>query len=255
MNHIVLKSPDEIALMAEGGVKLRRVASALVEATREGMPLKELDQLARKLMKQEGGEPAFLGYKSAWAKKPYPAAICASVNDVIVHGLPGNYRLTKGDALKIDTGLLYKGFYTDLAVTVAIGEIAPEAERLINVTRDALLLAIDQCVVGNTVGDIGFAINAYVRKNGFHVAKGLTGHGIGRALHESPVVKNEAKPGTGARLEAGMVLAIEPMVVQGSGETREVPEDESFATSDGGLSAHFEETVAITPEGPKVLTR
>lgn len=252
---ILLKTPEEIILMAEGGAKLRRVATALTDAAREGVTLKELDQLARKLMKREGGEPAFLGYKPAWARKAYGAAICASINNVIVHGLPGRYALKKGDILKIDTGMKYNGWYTDLALTVGIGEITDEAQRLIKVTRDALLLAIDQCVVGNTIGDIGFAINAYVRKNGFNVAQELSGHGIGRSLHEDPVVKNEGKPGAYARLEAGMVLAIEPMVVVGSGEILQIPSDESFATKDGGLSAHFEDTVAITVEGGVILTK
>ena len=252
---IHLKTPEEIALMREGGEKLRRVAHALAEAAHEGVALKELDKRARALMKKEGGEPAFLGYKPRWARTVYRAAICASVNEVIVHGFPNNYGLKKGDILKIDIGLKYKGWYTDLALTVPVGAITDEAERLINVTRDALLLAIDQCLVGNTVGDISFAINAYVRKHGFNVAQGLTGHGIGRNLHEDPVVKNEGKPGTGEKLKAGMVLAIEPMVVQGSGETVQVPTDESFATKDGGLSAHFEDTVAITAEGPVVLTK
>lgn len=252
---IHLKTSKEIALMREGGEKLRRVIRALATAAEEGVVLKKLDKLARALMKKEGGEPAFLGYKPAWAHKAYGAAICASVNDVIVHGFPNNYALKKGDILKIDAGLKYKDFYTDCAVTVGIGAISDEAQRLMQITRDALILAIDQCVVGNTVGDVGFAINAYVRKNGFNVVKGLTGHGIGRNLHEDPVVKNEGKPGVGVRLEAGMALAIEPMVVQGSGETVQVPSDESFATIDHGLSAHFEETVAITAEGPVVLTR
>lgn len=255
MSHILIKTSEEIALMREGGEKLRRITQALAEAAQEGVVLKELDKLARALIKKEGAEPAFLGYKPEWAHKAYGAAICASINNVIVHGLPGNYIVQKGDVVKIDIGLKYKDFYTDCAVTVGIGAISHEAHRLIQVTRDALLLAIDQCVIGNTVGDIGFAINAYVRKNGFNVAKGLTGHGIGRNLHEDPVVKNEGKPGVGARLEAGMVFAIEPMVVVGSGETMQVQSDESFATKDKGLSAHFEDTVAITAEGPVVLTK
>lgn len=255
MNHIHIKTSEEIALMREGGEKLRRVTQAIAEAAEEGVVLKELDKLARALIKKEGGEPAFLGYKPEWARKAYGAAICASVNTVIVHGLPGNYTLKTGDIVKIDIGLKYKGFYTDCAVTVGIGTISHEAQRLIQVTRDALILAIDQCVVGNTVGDVGFAINAYVRKNGFNVAKGLTGHGIGRSLHEDPVVKNEGKPGVGARLAAGMALAIEPMVVTGSGETVQTISDESFATMDKGLSAHFEDTVAITADGPQVLTK
>lgn len=249
------KTAEEIAIMAEGGALLRGVAEALAAAAQEGVRLKELDALAEKLMKEAGGEPAFLGYKPAWAEKPYPASICASVNDVVVHGIPSAYRLKAGDIVKLDLGLKYKGFYTDTAVTVGIGAVSEDARRLMAVTKDSLTLAIDQCVAGNTVGDIGFAVNAYVRKHGMRVARGLTGHGIGRHLHEDPAVPNEAKPGTGAKLVAGMVLAIEPMVTLGSGETVQLTKlDESFATKERVLAAHFEHTVAITDAGPQVLT-
>lgn len=248
-----IKTSEEIAIMAEGGAILRRVATTLAETAKEGVRLKELDVLAKKLMEDAGGTPAFLNYKPAWAAKPYKASICASVNDVIVHGIPGKYALKSGDVLKLDLGLKYRDFHTDTAVTVGIGTISDEAKRLIAVTRDALLLALDQCVIGNTVGDIGFAVHSYVRKNGFHVAKGLTGHGIGRALHEDPVVLNEGKPKTGMRLVRGMALAIEPMVCAGNGGVKEL-DDESFTTMDGGLSAHFEHTIAITEDGPRILT-
>lgn len=248
------KTVEEIAIMTEGGKILRTVTDALAAAAKEGVRLKELDAMAEKLMKDAGGEPAFLGYKPVWAKKPYPASICASINDVVVHGIPSAYKLKAGDIVTLDLGLKYKGFYTDTAVTVGIGDISDEAKQLIAVTKDSLMLAIDQCVVGNTVGDIGFAVNAYVRKHGMRVAKGLTGHGIGRHLHEDPVVPNEAKPSTGVKLVAGMVLAVEPMVTLGSGETIQLTLDESFATKERVLAAHFEHTVAITDAGPQVLT-
>ena len=182
------------------------------------------------------------------------ASICTSVNDVVVHGVPNAYKLKQGDIVKLDLGLKYRGFYTDTAITVGIGKVSDEAKRLMAVTEDALILAIDECQAGNTVGDIGFAINAYVRKHGMHVAKGLTGHGIGQRLHEDPVVYNEGKPGMGARLEPGMVIAIEPMVTSGSGAVKELA-DESFATKEGALAAHFEHTVAITEAGPMILTK
>ncbi len=251
---IHIKTAEEIALMAEGGALLRRVTEQLAEAAQEGVRLKELDALAEKLMRETGGEPAFLGYKPAWAEKAYPASICASVNDVVVHGIPSAYKLKSGDIVKLDLGLKYKGFYTDTAVTVGIGTVSDEAKQLMAVTKDSLTLAIDQCVVGNTVGDIGFAVNAYVRKHGMRVAKGLTGHGIGRHLHEDPVVANIAKPSTGVKLAHGMVIAVEPMVTLGSGETIQLKLDESFATKERVLAAHFEHTVAITEAGPKVLT-
>jgi len=248
------KTAEEIAIMAQGGALLRRVTEQLAAATLVGVRLKELDTLAETLMKEAGGEPAFLGYKPVWAKKPYPASICASVNDVVVHGIPSAYKLKNGDIVTLDLGLRYKDFYTDTAITVGVGEISDDAKQLLAVTKDSLTLAIDQCVVGNTVGDIGFAINAYVRKHGMRVAKGLTGHGIGRHLHEDPVVPNEAKPGTGAKLVAGMVIAVEPMVTVGSGETIQLKRDESFATKERVLAAHFEHTIAITEAGPQVLT-
>lgn len=239
--------------MREGGALLRRVTNNLVSHVAPGVTLKELDVLAEKLIKQTGGKPAFLEYKPAWAKKAYGASICTSVNEIIVHGVPNPYVLKKGDIITLDLGLLYKGWYTDLAVTVPVGEVSDEAQRLIAVTRDALILAIDQCFPGKTLGDIGFAINAYVRKHGFHGAKGLTGHGIGRHLHEDPTVNNYGKPDAGERLLAGMVIAIEPMVSVGGGDTIQL-KDESFATKEGVLSAHFEDTVAITEDGPMVLT-
>lgn len=249
-----LKTAEEIRLMAEGGAILRRIATELETAAKEGVRLKELDALAKRLMEEAGGTPSFLNYTPAWAETAYPASICASVNDIVVHGIPDAYRLRSGDVVKIDLGLKYKGFHTDTATTVGVGEISDEAKSLIAVTRDALILAIDQCVVGNTTGDIGFAINAYVRKQGMRVAKGLTGHGIGRNLHEDPVVYNEGKPGAGAKLVPGMVIAIEPMVTVGSGAMKEMP-DGSFRTAEGALSAHFEHTVAITEEGPIILTK
>ena len=251
---IYKKTAEEIAVMAEGGALLRGITEKLAEATKEGVRLKDIDALAEKLMKATGGEPAFLGYKPAWAKKAYGASICASVNDVVVHGIPSAYRLKQGDIVTLDLGLKYKGFYTDTAVTVAVGVVSDDARQLITITKDALTLAIDQCLVGNTVGDIGFAINSYVRKNGLRIAKGLTGHGIGKNLHEDPVVPNEGKPGIGARLFTGMVIAVEPMVTMGSGETVQLKLDESFATKERVLAAHFEHTVAITDAGPQVLT-
>ena len=249
-----LKTPEEIRLMAEGGAILRRIATELEEAAKEGIRLKELDTMAKRLMEEAGGAPSFLNYTPSWAETAYPASICASVNDIVVHGIPDAYRLRPGDVLKIDLGLKYKGFHTDTATTVGIGEISAEAKKLITVTRDALILAIDQCVTGNTVGDIGFAINSYVRKQGMHVAKGLTGHGIGKHLHEDPVIYNEGKPGAGMKLVPGLVIAVEPMVTTGSGAMKELS-DGSFRTAERTLSAHFEHTIAITAEGPIILTK
>ena len=260
-----LKNINEINIMREGGQILARARDQLAQTAKEGMALKELDGLAEKLIKEAGAQPAFLGYCPEGALKPYPASICTSVNEVVVHGTPNNYKLKSGDVLKIDLGVLYKGFYTDTAVTVGIGKISIVAEKLINVTKRALELAIEECQPltlsrervrgqeGKTLGDIGFVINKYVTDQGFRVVKGLTGHGIGRQLHEEPLVPNEGRRGTGSKLVAGMVLAIEPMVSAGHPEIKQLL-DESYATIDKSLSAQFEHTVAITNDGPLILT-
>ncbi len=240
-------------MMREGGRLLRGIVDKLTDRTRPGISLKELDQLARRLIKEAGGQPSFLGYRPEGARAPYSAAICASVNEVIVHGLPGDYQLQEGDLLKIDLGLFYKDFHTDTAVTIGIGRISSQAEKLINVTRETLRRAIKECRPGKHLGDIGFAINSHVSRQGFRVARNLTGHGIGRELHEDPTVFNTGEKGRGMELKAGMVVAIEPMVCIGSGEVRQLA-DESYASKDGSLTAHFEETVAITNSGPLVLT-
>jgi methionyl aminopeptidase len=251
---IHIKTAEEIEIMRAGGAILARVRDALAALAKPGVALIDLDKKAQELIEAAGAKPAFLGYKPAWADKAYPASICASVNDVVVHGVPTGYKLKEGDVLKIDIGVRYKGLYTDTAVTVCAGEPSKEARHLIDTTRDALVLAIDQCVAGRSVGDIGFAINAYVRKNGLRVVKGLTGHGVGKKLHEDPVVPNEGKPGIGPKLETGMTLAIEPMVTQGSGEIEEL-KDGAFKIADGALAAQFEHTIAITESGPEILTQ
>lgn len=247
------KTEADIALMREGGHILARVTEALRAAAKEGVTLKALDELAYALMTKAGGQPAFLGYRPTGAKHSYPASICASVNAVVVHGLPTTYRLRAGDIVAIDLGLLYKGFYTDTAITVGIGSISAAAKKLIDVTREALALGIAECHMGKTLGDIGHAINQHATQNGFKVLKGLTGHSIGKKLHEDPLVYNEGRPGAGSPLVSGMVLAIEPMISAGSPHLKQLP-DESYATIDNALSAHFEHTVAITEHGPEILT-
>lgn len=249
-----LKTEAEIEIMAEGGKILARVRDRLAIEAKEGITLRKLDELAEKLIREAGAVPAFLGYRPGGAEKPYPSSICASVNEVIVHGLPTNYKLKSGDVLKIDLGVLYKSFYTDTAITVGIGQISPEAKKLISTTKKALELAIENCQLGKTLGDIGFIINKYTRSQGFKVVKGLTGHGVGKRLHEEPTVFNEGREGTGPKLVPGMVLAIEPMLSAGDPEIVQL-EDESYATRDGSLSAQFEHTVAITENGPYILTR
>ncbi len=232
---------------------LARVAGEVAAVSKEGVVLEDLDALAEKMIREAGAEPAFLGYLAPGSDKRYPASICASVNEVVVHGLPTKRKLRDGDLLKIDFGVLYKGFYTDTALTVGVGKISPLAEKLIRATREALALAIEECHIGKAIGDISWVIGNYAKKNGFSPAKGLTGHGIGKNLHEDPSVFNEGVKGKGLKLEEGLVIAVEPMFSAGRGETIRLPDD-SFATKDGSLSAHFEHTIAITKAGPEVLT-
>ncbi|MBI4087595.1 MAG: type I methionyl aminopeptidase [Candidatus Liptonbacteria bacterium] len=250
---VEIKTPSEIELMAEGGRMLAEVLKELKRATRAGVSTKFLDEFAHKLIQDRGATPAFLNYLPAWGKKPYLCSLCASLNDTVVHGLPSDYVIKDGDLVKLDLGLKYKGFYTDTATTVAVGNVSKEEKRLIKVTEDALQKGIAEARAGKTLGDIGSAIQKHVEKNGMSVVKSLTGHGIGRALHEEPSVLNVGNPGHGLELEVGMVLAIEPMVALESGEIKQL-KDDSFITRDGSLAAHFEHTVAITEKGPRILT-
>lgn len=250
---ISLKTEKEIAVIAAGG---KILAEALKEVSRNakiGVKLKDLDKLAFNFIKKNNGEPAFLGYRPESSQRPYNASICASVNDVIVHGFPTDYILKEGDVLKIDIGVKYQGFYSDAAMTIGIGKISKNAEFLIMATKTALEAAIDMAKPGNTLGDIGWIIDSTAKKYKFKAVKGLTGHGIGRNLHEDPSIYNFGERGSGIRLEAGMVLAIEPMFAIGTDKVIQQL-DESWATSNGELSAHFEHTVAITDNGCRILT-
>ena len=251
---IYLKSPEEIEIMAEGGKHLAEVLRKLEAGVNAGMTTKEIDSLAYKLITDFGDKPSFLNYKPEGAHKAYPATICASLNDVVVHGTPSaRVTIHEGDVVKLDLGLIHRGFHLDAARTVPVGSVSPEAKRLMAVTRQALSAGIEEARPGKTLGDIGFAIEDVVRKAGFSVAQGLTGHGIGRSLHEDPAVFNFGRRGKGEDIEEGMVIAIEPMVNVSGGEIRQL-DDDSYATRDGSLSAHFENTVAITGKGPRVLT-
>jgi methionyl aminopeptidase len=250
----MIKSSEEIKLIRIAGKILANVARQIRDAACEGMSLKELDLLAQKLIQEAGAEPAFLGYQPYGASRPYPASICASLNDVVVHGVPTHYKLKSGDLLKLDFGVDYNGYIADAAFTVGIGKISKEAKLLMEATKNALAVGIKECKAGKTLGDVGWAINNYVTKHGFKVVKGLTGHGVGKELHEDPPVFNEGQKNTGLRLKAGMVLALEPMVSAGDPYIRQLPDD-SYATRDGSLSAHFEHTIAITEKGAEILTQ
>jgi len=250
---INLKTLQEIKIMREGGRILVAARQKAAKLAKEGVTLAELNKLVEKTIKEAGAQPAFLGYRPPWSDKGFPASICASLNDVVVHGLPTDRKLKSGDVLKIDFGVLYKGFNTDSAQTIVIGEVSDKTEQLVKATKKALDLAIKECRSGRTLGDIGFVISKEAKRYGFVPIRGLTGHGIGKKLHEEPDVLNEGRRGEGLELKEGMVLALEPMFSAGSPEIKELP-DGSFATKDGSLTAHFEHTVAITKRGTKILT-
>lgn len=250
---IRLKTENEIKIIAIGGKILIETLKEISKNAKVGVRLKDLDKLAFDFIEKHGGKPAFLGYYPESAKRLYGASICASVNDVIVHGFPTDYILKNGDVLKIDAGVKYQDFYSDAAITIGIGEISRNAKFLITATKMALDAAIKMARPENTLGDVGWIINSIAKKYKFKAVKGLTGHGIGRSLHEDPTIYNFGEKGKGIKLEPGMVLAIEPMFAIGTDKVIQRPDD-SWATSDGSLSAHFEHTVAITNNGCKVLT-
>ncbi|KKT81353.1 MAG: type I methionyl aminopeptidase [Candidatus Yanofskybacteria bacterium RIFCSPHIGHO2_02_FULL_44_12b] len=255
---INLKTKKEIEAMREGGRILKSILEELKKKTVPGVTTGSLNKLANELILKYGAKPSFLGYGD------FPAVLCVSVNDEIVHGVPSERKLKEGDLCKLDFGVLYKGFHTDSAVTVLVtkgGKLSRVFNRkyslekkLISVTKKSLEIGIAKAVVGNRLGDIGAAIQKFVEKAGFGVVRDLVGHGIGKELHESPQVPNYGKEGAGEKLVPGMVIAIEPMVVTGSWKIKDGDDGFVFTTKDGGLAAHFEHTVAITEKEPAVLT-
>jgi len=246
---IHLKSKAEIAVMQENGEALADVLAALCNEVRSGRTTAYYDELAESMIRDCGGEPAFKGYRG------YPATINASINDEVVHGIPSeDRRLHDGDVFSIDIGLVRDGFYVDMATTVAVGGIGDEAQRLLDVGKKSLWRGIEQVTIGNRLSDISHAIGSFVAAEGFHVVKEYVGHGVGRALHEDPQIPNYGPPGTGARLRAGMVFAIEPMVKTDPLPTKVKADKWTVVTESGGLSVHFEHTVALTEHGAVVLT-
>jgi methionine aminopeptidase, type I len=248
---IQLKSAREIDLMAQGGQILGATHDVLRAAVRPGITTGELDQIAEDFIRShEGAIPAFKGLYG------FPGSICASVNQEIVHGIPSKKRVLKeGDIISIDAGVGFKGYFTDSAATVAVGNINPEAQRLLDVTKESLEAGIAAATLGNHIGDIGAAVQAVVEAAGFSVVRDLVGHGIGVEFHEEPQVPNYGKPKRREKLVPGLTIAIEPMVNIGGPATRTLSDRWTIVTQDGSLSAHFEHTVAITEDGPRVLTR
>ena len=256
---ITIKTEEEIKILADGGRILAEVLKNVAKEAKAGVSTAHLNKVARDLIFMFGAKPAFEGYQPAGAAKPYPCALCASLNNVVVHGVPDDQVILKsGDVLKLDLGIKYKNLFTDAAITLIVD---PDQKRdkekinLLSATEKSLELGLAQVRTGNYVGDIGAAISGYVKSHGFSVVEALVGHGVGYAVHEEPNVPNYGKSGFGFELKEGMVLAIEPMVTIGSGEVRESADGFGYETIDGSLSAHFEHTVAVTEDGYLVLTK
>lgn len=245
---IDIKTAAEIAQIRAGGQRLALIMTELKKATVPGITTKELDDLAVKLAQKHQAAPSFRGYQG------FPANLCVSVNEELVHGLPGERVIKEGDIVGLDFGLLYRGFYTDMAVTVGIGKISRPAKKLLAVTAKSLQLGIAQVKPGNHIGDISAAVQKQAEAKGFGVVRNLTGHGVGRKVHEPPQIPNFGKPGDGPELKVGMVLALEPMLSAGKHETALADDGWTFKIKDGSLSAHFEHTVVVTEEGSEVLT-
>ena len=234
--------------MREGGGILGRALDEMASAVKPGVSSHDLDRLFEEVLAREGAEASFKGYRG------FPASICASPNSVIVHGIPDETPLDEGDIITVDLGVFFQGFHTDSAWTFPVGEVAPETKRLLEVTKAALDAAVGKALVGNRLGDIGFAVETVVRDAGYSLVEGYGGHGIGRTLHEEPFVHNVGPPGRREKLAEGMTLAIEPMVNIGGAGSYVLDDDWTVVTEDGSLSAHFEHTVVILPDGPEVLT-
>lgn len=253
---ITIKTKEEIEILKQGGKILSDVLKELSILAKPGVSTGFLNQKAKEIILARGAEPAFLNYHPTFMERPYPAVLCASLNEVVVHGLPNDMVILKdGDILKLDLGVKYKNLFTDAAVTVGIGKITEESQKLIDITKRALQLAINEVKPGNHIGDIGYAIENYALSNGFYVIEILVGHGVGYEIHEEPNVPNYGKKGKGPELKPGMVLAIEPMVSLKTKEVQLSKDGFGYETLGGSLSAHFEHTVAVTEKGNEVLTK
>jgi methionyl aminopeptidase len=248
-----IKSQDEINKIREGGQILHRILRELAEQVKPGVSTWDLNEYAEAEIAKAGGESSFKGYGEA--DNPFPAALCTSVNDAVVHGIPNkDVILKEGDIVGLDIGMKYKGLYSDTAITVPVGKVDPKIQKLLDVTKKSLSEAIKQAKAGNTIGDIAYATQAIVEKAGFNVVRDLVGHGVGHGVHEEPSVPNYGRKGAGMKLVAGMVLAIEPMVVMGGYKLKYEDDDWTIVTKDRSYSAHFEHTVAIGEKGADILT-
>lgn len=245
---VIRKSRAEIEKMRRSGLIVAKTLARLRQMVKPGISTLELDEAAEASIRGAGAIPTFKGYKG------FPASICASVNEEVVHGIPSERRLKEGDIIKIDCGATLDGYVGDAAISVPVGQIAPEWQRLLDVTRESLLKAIEKMVAGNHLYDVSYAVQQYVEENGFSIVRDFCGHGIGQRMHEDPQVPNYGRPGTGPVLKEGWVLAIEPMVNEGTHEVRILKDGWTVKTRDGRASSHFEHTIAVTEDGPRVLT-
>ncbi|MFA6585840.1 MAG: type I methionyl aminopeptidase [Candidatus Paceibacterota bacterium] len=253
---IIIKTPKEIEILREGGKRLATVLYKVKEIIKPGISTLDLDNYAFKLIKEMGDSPAFLNYRPEGADFAYPASLCVSVNNEVVHGIPKADKILKeGDIVSIDLGLEHISLYTDMALTVPVGEISNASAKLIKVTEQALDVGINVAQGGNKVGDIGHAIESFVRPHRYGIVEVLSGHGVGRAIHEDPYIPNFGKAGTGAKLVPGMVIAIEPMLNNGTKNVVLDNDGYTFRTADGKKSAHFEHTILITEGEPEILTK
>ncbi|GAB4480535.1 MAG: type I methionyl aminopeptidase [Anaerolineae bacterium] len=251
---IIIKTRDDIQIMREAGAINAAALDAVRQAIRPGVTTRELDRIAHDVITRAGGSPAFLGYPPG-SKHPFPATITASINEELVHGIPGERRLREGDIVSIDCGTVYRGFVADSAFTMGVGTISEEARRLLEVTEQALYVGIERCLPDIYLSDISAAIQGFVEKHGYNVVREYGGHGVGRAMHEDPHIPNWGKPGRGPRLKPGMTFALEPMVMIGSPATQVLADRWTVITADRQLCAHFEHTVAVTENGPEILTK
>jgi methionyl aminopeptidase len=249
--NIIIKSPQEIAALREAGRINARALDAVRQLIRPGVTTAELDAAAEEVIRKHGASPTFKGYPGPY---PYPGSICVSINEQLVHGIPGKRKLQTGDIVSVDCGSTFEGFVGDSAFTIGVGEISPQAQRLIKVTEQALYEGIRQMQIGNRVGDISAAIQTFVENAGLNVTREYTGHGVGRQMHEGPQVPNYGFAGRGQVLRQGMTIALEPMVLVGTSQTRVLSDQWTVASADGSLTAHWEHSVAITDGEPLILT-
>jgi methionyl aminopeptidase len=245
---ISIKTEEEIAIMAEGGKILADIMKELKEKAKPGITTKELDRVAETLILKSGGRPSFKGYQK------FPATLCASLNEKLVHAVPSGRKLKEGDILSLDLGIYYKGFHSDMALTLPVGEVSSDAQRIIRITRKALKRGIKKVKVGNTFGDISNTIQRYVESQGFNVVRDLCGHGIGKELHEEPQILNYGKRHSGPEIKEGMTFCLEPMVTAEDWKLKRSADGFGFETADGSLSCHFEQEILATKDGAKILT-